>query len=138
MAKDLAPVAIVDDDGSVLKALHRLLTAAGFEALAYSSGREFLESLDEHPVCCVLLDIRMPGLDGFAVARRLAERTDRIPVIFQTAHDTDANRRLAEQQGGTAFLRKPASGTMILAAVRHAIDSANPSADEDDDRTKVI
>ena len=138
MDKSRPSVAIVDDDDAVLKALRRLLTAAGFEALAYSSGREFLESLDEHPVSCVLLDIRMPGLDGFAVARRLAERTDRIPVIFQTAHDTDANRRLAEQQGETALLRKPAPGEMILGAVRQAIDSANPSADEDDDRTKVI
>jgi two-component system response regulator FixJ len=138
MAKDFAPVAIVDDDGSVLKALHRFLTAAGFEALAYSSGREFLESLDEHPVCCVLLDIRMPGLDGFAVARRLAERIDRIPVIFQSSYDSDSNLRQAEKQGVTAFLRKPASEEKILGAVRQAMDSANPSADEDHDRTKVI
>jgi FixJ family two-component response regulator len=137
MAKDLAPVAIVDDDGSVLKALHRLLTAAGFEALSYSSGREFLESLDEHPVCCVLLDIRMPGLDGYAVARRLAERIDRIPIIFLSAHDSASNRRQAEKQGATAFLRKPASERKILAAIREALNPAGTSGDENEDETKV-
>jgi FixJ family two-component response regulator len=130
-------VAIVDDDDAVLKALRRLLTAAGFEACAFHSGREFLASLAEHPVRCVLLDIQMPELDGFAVAQRLSELIDRIPVIFLSAHDSDLNRRRAEKLGGSEFLRKPASGSEILAAIRRAIDPAGTTGDEDEDGTKV-
>ena len=127
-------IAIVDDDDAVLKALRRLLTAAGFEACPFHSGLEFLESLAEHPVGCVILDIRMPGLDGFAVARRLS---DRIPMIFMSAHDDDANRCQAQQHGALAFLRKPASEASILTAVRQAVGPAQPFGDDDEDVTKV-
>jgi FixJ family two-component response regulator len=137
MTSALPPVAVVDDDKSVLKALSRLLSAAGFDVRAFHSGREFLNSLAEHPVGCVLLDIRMPGLDGYAVARRLAERIDRIPVIFLSAHDSASNRRQAEKQGATAFLRKPASERKILAAIREALNPAGTSGDENEDETKV-
>jgi FixJ family two-component response regulator len=132
---DALPIAIVDDDDSVLKALRRLLTASGFDTCAFHSGLEFLDSLAEHPVACVLLDIRMPGLDGFAVAHRLAER---IPTVFMSAHDSESNRRQAEQQGATAFLCKPATEKKILAAIRRAIASGGISGDEETNKTKVL
>ena len=120
-------VAVVDDDDSVLKAIGRLLSAAGFDARAFHSGREFLDALAADGIGCVLLDIRMPNLDGFAVARLLAEQALRIPIIFMSAHDSDSNRRRAVELGATAFLQKPSSEKTILAAVRQALDLANPS-----------
>jgi FixJ family two-component response regulator len=116
-----AAVAIVDDDDSVLRALRRLLSAAGFEARAFHSGREFLDALADDGFGCVLLDIRMPELDGFAVARKIAGR---IPFVFLTAHCSDANRREAERQGAAGFLRKPATEKIILAAIRMALGPA--------------
>ncbi len=138
MPDALPSIAIVDDDESVLKALSRLLGAAGLDVHAFGSGREFLDSLATAPVECVLLDIRMPDLDGFAVARHLAAASERLPFIFMTAHDSETNRRLAEELGAVAFLRKPASEEKILAVIRRALAPAASNGAEPTNGTKVL
>ena len=74
MAVDQTSVAIVDDDRAVLNALRRLLTAAGFDVHPYCSGREFLDASTAGDIDCLLLDVMMPGLDGFSVAEILSDR----------------------------------------------------------------
>lgn len=137
MRGSLLPIAVVDDDDSVIKAMRRLLAAAGYHSLGFHSGREFLDGSADTPLGCVILDVCMPDLDGFAVAKRLAARAHRIPVIFMTAHDTDANRQRAGERGAVAFLTKPASENRILAAIRRALESGDEFGEGDDDRTKV-
>jgi len=122
MTDVLPSIAIDDDDDSVLRALRRLVAAAGFDARAFHSGREFLDAVTDNGIGCVLLDIRMPELDGFAVAREFAGRT---PFVFLSAHDTEDNRRDAERHGASGFLRKPATEKKILAAIETAFDPGN-------------
>ena len=85
-------IAVVDDDESVRKALCRLLTALDFDANTFASGEVFLASLVERMPDCVLLDIRMPGADGFTVAERLSRESEPVPFVFVTAHGGQENR----------------------------------------------
>ena len=125
MTSPLPSVAIVDDDRAVLKALRRLLTASGFETLCFHSGQGFLDAVVDNGNGCVLLDIQMPGLDGFAVAKRLIGRSASMPIIFMSAHGDSENRRRAKEFGAVALLKKPASEKKILAAIRDALGSAS-------------
>lgn len=125
MTSPLPSVAIVDDDRAVLKALRRLLTASGFETLCFHSGQGFLDAVVDNGIGCVLLDIQMPGLDGFAVAKRLIGRSASMPIIFMSAHGDSENRRRAKEFGAVALLKKPASEKKILAAIRDALGSAS-------------
>ena len=120
-------IAVVDDDESVRKALCRLLTALDFEANAFASGEAFLASFGDLRPDCVLLDIRMSGVDGFAVAERLAGQSEPVPFIFVTAHSGQENRYRAAELGAVALLKKPASEREILDAVHQALGSTTGS-----------
>jgi len=82
---DEAPlVAIVDDDASVRQSTRRLIRSFGYRAEAFGSGEEFLSSPSATETACLVLDVRMPGMDGLEVQRLLAERDARIPIVFLT------------------------------------------------------
>ena len=105
---DAAPlVAIVDDDASVRQSTRRLIRSFGYRAEAYGSGDEFLSSADVAEAACLVLDVRMPGVDGLEVQRRLAERDARIPIVFLTGRASDDEERRARSAGAVEFLRKP-------------------------------
>src|SRR6185295_17463160 len=112
---DEAPlVAIVDDDGSVRQSTRRLIRSFGYRAEAFASGEEFLASASAARTACLVLDVRMPGLDGLEVQRRLAERGVQIPIVFLTGRASDDEERRAQSAGAVEFLRKPVSKTMLL------------------------
>ena len=113
-------VGVVDDDASVRRALGRLLRSYGIEAMTFGSAAELLGDPRRRDAGCLLLDVRMPAMNGFELARRLAAEETAAPVIFITAHaeETDARARAA---GGRALLKKPFDERDLVAALRDAI-----------------
>ena len=117
-------IAVVDDEESVRIALRRLLRSANLDVETFPSGAEFLDSLKSHQPDCVILDLHMPRVNGFAVQARLAEAGLRLPVVVITGHDSAETHDRALAGGVSAYLRKPVDEQTLLDAITHAI--ANP------------
>jgi FixJ family two-component response regulator len=113
-------VAIVDDDASVRQSMDRLVRSFRYRTQVFEAAGEFLASTAPDQAACVLLDVRMPGMDGLTVQRRLVERNAPVPIVFVTAQATDDEERRAWSAGAVGFLRKPVG----QAALRHALDAA--------------
>jgi FixJ family two-component response regulator len=117
-----APViAIVDDDPSVRRALHRLVRSAGYTVQAFASAQEFLDSLPGGRAACVVLDIHLEGMSGFDLQARLVADEVEIPVIFISAHDDAPTRERIGRSGAPAHLWKPVDGDALLGAIRRVI-----------------
>jgi FixJ family two-component response regulator len=114
-------IAVVDDDDAMCIALRRFLRAAKLDAETFPSGAKFLESLQTHQPDCVVLDLHMPGLDGFAVQARLVEMGIRLPVIVITGRDSAETRERALTNGSSDYLPKPVDGQTLLDAISTAI-----------------
>jgi FixJ family two-component response regulator len=114
-------VSIVDDDASLRRSLRNLLMSAGLSVETFESAEVFLESGSLDRTGCLVLDLRMPGMGGLGLLRRLAESGARIPVIILTAHGDDDMRQRTLQVGATAFLEKPVRGPALLEAIRSAL-----------------
>ena len=98
---------VVDDDLSVRVALKRLLASSGYEVETFSSGQSFLDSVPTDTEGILILDLRMPGLDGFQVQDKLKELHSPMKIIFITAHAQAGDRERALRQGAVGFLMKP-------------------------------
>jgi FixJ family two-component response regulator len=119
---DEAVVFVIDDDPSVRKSLGRLLKSAGLRMQGFACAEAFLEaSLPDVPACAVL-DVCMPGLDGFDLQHTLAERGTSLPIVFLTGHGDIPMTVRAMKAGAVDFLSKPFNAKDLLAAVRQAID----------------
>jgi RNA polymerase sigma factor (sigma-70 family) len=114
-------VYIVDDDDSVRDSLTLLLGLRGYAIRAFASGKEFLDSIGPAAEGCVLLDLRMPGMDGLAVQRRLAERNVRIPLVILTAHGDVPTVRSTLKAGAFDFLEKPIDDSALTATIEAAL-----------------
>jgi FixJ family two-component response regulator len=114
-------IAIVDDDESVRDALTSLLHSVGWRAEAFASAEAFLLSGQVHTTACLLLDIRLPGLSGLELQRQLRSSQARLPLIFLTAHGTEAMRAQTLQAGAMAFFTKPFSDIALLEAIHTAL-----------------
>jgi FixJ family two-component response regulator len=117
-------VSIVDDDVSVRRSAQRLLTSSGLRVKVFASAEEFIQSGLVDETACLLLDMSMPGMNGLALQRRLAETGLRIPIIFLSARASEDEERRALQAGAVKFLHKPASKDELLQAIRAALDGA--------------
>ena len=119
-------IGIVDDDASILRAVRRLLGAAGFSVRTFGSAEEFLAS--EHPerISCLVLDIHLNGLSGFELQDRLAESHITIPIVFITAHDDLPTRERARRGGGSEYLRKPFDEHSLIGTIGKVL-SLTPS-----------
>jgi FixJ family two-component response regulator len=115
-------VAIVDDDEFIRDALHGLMRAAGFSALAFASGEEFLNSGELERTACLIADIRMPGMSGLELQSELKKDHHRIPIIFITAQGDEKIRMQALRAGAVKFLTKPLDRGVLLDSVRTALD----------------
>ncbi|HEY9171177.1 MAG TPA: response regulator [Verrucomicrobiae bacterium] len=118
-------IAVVDDEESVRIALRRLLRSANLDVETFSSGAEFLDSLKSHQPDCIVLDLHMPQVNGFAVQARLTEAHVQLPVVIITGHDSSETRDRALAGGVSAYLRKPVDDQTLLTAITDAI--AHPS-----------
>ena len=115
-------IAVVDDEESVRKALHRLLRSAGFAVETFPSGADFLLSIKDHEPACVVLDLHMPQVNGFEVQAALTNSGGRVPVVIVTGHDTPQARARVMACGAKGYLRKPVDDLMLIAAIQAAID----------------
>ena len=115
-------VCIVDDDESVRKALSRLVESMWMKAEAFASPVDFLNRAVEEQVACLLLDIQLPGMDGFELHDRTVEAGLDSPVIFITAHPDDRTRARARKAEAVAYLEKPFTDKALLDAIETALD----------------
>jgi FixJ family two-component response regulator len=108
-------IAIVDDDVSVCRAIKRLVWTHGIRAETFTSGVDFLVRIESTPSFepeCVILDVHMPGFDGFQVRSHLARVRPHIPVIFLTARPVPGRHRERLARGAMAFFQKPFDGDL--------------------------
>ena len=116
-------VIVVDDDASVRTALRRLLESAGHHVRCFGSAREFLETATYGASSCLVLDVRLPDLDGIELHRRLREKGELLPVIFMTGFgDIPASVR-AIKSGAVDYLAKPVSDETLLRAIDTALET---------------
>jgi FixJ family two-component response regulator len=111
-------VFVVDDDKSVLDSLTLLLESAGYRSRGYGSAEELLKSGLEQDACCLILDIKLPGMSGFQLQEVLAASHTPIPTIFITGHDRPGMEALALTLGAIAYLRKPFDEQALLNAIQ--------------------
>jgi FixJ family two-component response regulator len=119
-------ISIVDDDASVRRSTRRLLRCSGLRAEAFATGEDFLKSECMAETACLILDVRMPGIDGLELQRRLAGVNRQIPIVFLTARASEEEERQAWKAGAAKFLRKPIAKNALLDAIRSVLeDSTN-------------
>jgi FixJ family two-component response regulator len=126
-------VAIVDDDASVRQSTDRLIRSFGYRTQVFGSGQEFLRSGAAERAACLLLDVRMPGMDGLDVQRNLLDRGVRIPIVFLTGRASDEEERRARSGGAVEFLRKPVAHASLRQAIENGIREP-VRGDHNDDR----
>jgi FixJ family two-component response regulator len=119
VAKNL--ISIIDDDESVRRTTTRLIESFGFRAAAFESAENFLGSGHLNDTSCLIVDVRMPGMNGLQLQSQLAAADCRIPIIFITAYDDKESRRRAMQAGAVAFLGKPFIDEQLLQWIRSAL-----------------
>ena len=117
-------VATVDDDRRVRESVRSVLESAGYEAVTFDSAETFLLAGALSRVSCVIADVRLPGMDGTELQRRIRGEQHQLPVIFITAHDDENVRQQALRDGALAFLVKPFDGGDLLELVARATNSA--------------
>ena len=115
-------IAIVDDDESVRSAVYGVLKSGGYQARAFASACEFLQSGQQRTAACLISDVRMPGMSGLELQARLAEENCRIPIIFITAYGNSRMRSQAMKGGAVVFLGKPFDDKVLLDSVRAALN----------------
>lgn len=127
-------VYIVDDDQSVLRALSRLISSAGYQVRAFDSPISFLREHDPDVVGCAILDVRMPELDGLSVQEWLEREGTHRQVVFLSGQDDVETSVRTMKAGAADYLTKPAQDSVVLAAVAHAIEADEKARRE---RTEV-
>jgi FixJ family two-component response regulator len=114
-------VFVVDDDPSVRKGLTRLLASAGYAVEAFASAREFLAGERHAGPCCLVLDMRMPGLTGLELQEALAAAGRRMSIVFVTGH-VDVPMSVKAMKGGAVdLLTKPVDDKNLLKAIQRAV-----------------
>lgn len=111
----------VDDDYRVRESLASLLESAGFSPLLFASAEEFLDSGALQEAGCLITDVRMTGMDGLELQRRLRQQRPALPVIFITAHNDSDIRRRALANGAMEFLYKPFDAAALLKIIERAL-----------------
>ena len=114
-------VAIIDDDDALRDALAVLVTAAGWRAEGFVCAEDFLASLDGERAGCALIDVRLPGMDGMELFRRLAEAAPGFPVVMLTGHGDVPMAVEALKAGAVDFIEKPFDPDRLLTSLRQAL-----------------
>lgn len=113
-------VAVIDDDEAVRRATARLLTAEGYRVAQYESAEAYLEAADALDADCLLLDLRMPGLDGMDLQESLARSKAQPQIVFVTGFGDIPTTVRAMKLGAVDFLQKPVDAETLLAAIETA------------------
>lgn len=119
-----ATIALVDDDRNILTSVSIALEAEGFAVRTYSDGEEALNGLDRQPVDLLILDIKMPRMDGLELLNRI-RRTSDVPAIFLTSKDDEIDEVLGLKMGADDYIRKPFSQRLLLERIRSVLRRAS-------------
>jgi two-component system response regulator FixJ len=130
-------VCIIDDDDAMRDSLVFLLDTAGIAARAYDSAAAFLGEAPADQPACIVTDVRMPGITGTELLRRLKESGSRTPVIVMTGHGDVALAVEAMKLGAVDFIEKPFADEVLLGAVRSAIERRTSNAEVEAERAAV-
>jgi FixJ family two-component response regulator len=114
-------ISVVDDDDSVRESLRALLRSVRFAVDVFASAEDYLSSNRVQETDCLILDVRMPGMGGLELQRRLVASHPQMPVIFITAHGDEELRSRALRGGAVDYLLKPFSEEALLSAVKTAL-----------------
>jgi FixJ family two-component response regulator len=120
--KNYATVFIVDDDAGLRQAIHDLVESVGLRAQSFASGEDFLRAKHTSRPSCLVLDVRLPRMNGLDFQRRLVETGVEIPVIFITAHGDIPMSVRALKSGAVEFLTKPFRDQDLLDAIHQALE----------------
>ena len=124
MVNEVVPiVAAVDDDFRIRESMASLLESAGYAPVVFSSAEAFLESGTLAAATCVITDVRMPGMDGIELQRRIRRERPALPVILISAHYDAEVRRTAIDEGAVDVLYKPFDATNLLKIIQSAVSS---------------
>ncbi len=116
---------LIDDDESVRKALKRLLGTYGFPVATFASADEFLDLAPHDATGCLVLDIHMPGMNGFQLREALAALGSRLPIIFITADKDIAIKEHALLTGVVGLLQKPFNDQALIDLIHEALGIHN-------------
>jgi FixJ family two-component response regulator len=114
-------VAIVDDDALFRRSIERLVRSVGFRVETFGSAEDFLERGDLDGTACAILDMTLPGMNGFDLQRRLIARPRPMAIVFVSAHEDGAIRANALRAGAIGFLQKPFDDNTLIDALQRAI-----------------
>ena len=131
-------VHVVDDDAAMRDSLRFLLKAAKLEVFTYESADVFLRALPEIKGGCVLTDVRMPGLSGIELLRRLKKSRIDLPVIVMTGHGDITLAVEAMKEGAVDFLEKPFDDEILLKTARSALDRYEKEAKKDVEKAEIL
>ena len=118
-------VAAVDDDFRIRESIESLVESAGYAPLMFASAEDFLRSGSLAVTACLITDVRMPGMDGLELQRRVRLENPALPVVFISAHHNDEIRQRALAQGAIGFLYKPFDAVDLLSAIRPALNKSS-------------
>jgi len=120
MSADAPKVYIVEDDDAVRESLQLVLESVGYKTRSFANANLFLDSYNADMAGCLVLDIRMPGINGMELQRKLNERNSMLPIIFVTGHGDVPMAVEAMQQGAVDFVQKPYREQELLEKIEHA------------------
>ncbi|MYM23155.1 response regulator [Duganella sp. FT135W] len=135
MQHDLT-VFIVDDDPAVRDALGLLLGVRGYRTAVFSSAEAFLQGWQQGWSGCLLVDIRMSGMDGLALQRELINRGSAMPVVVMSGHGDVSTARAAFKADAVDFLEKPFDDAKLIAAIDEALARARNNHSEQQRRSR--
>ncbi|MGF7155425.1 response regulator [Novosphingobium gossypii] len=118
-------IAVVDDDAGMCDAIAELLELLEYESVRFSSGSEFLSDLEKRRFDCLVSDVRMPGMDGCELGRRVTALVPELPIIFVSSSEDELGRVRASRAGGYAFLRKPLDADEFKLQIDLSLERAN-------------
>ena len=126
--EELRLVHLVDDDEAIRRSVGFMLKTSGFHVRAYDSGVELMKSAPHLEPGCILLDIRMPGMDGLEIQKALKEKGVTLPVIIMTGHGDVSLAVQAMKAGAIDFIEKPFEKALVLSAIERGVERLTLSA----------
>jgi RNA polymerase sigma factor (sigma-70 family) len=130
-------VFIVDDDGAIRDSLSLLMRSAGLSSESFAGAGDFLAQVAADRPGCLILDVRMPEIDGLELQRQLAARGSRLPIIMLTGHGDVPVAVEALRAGAIDFLTKPFDSQALLARIHEAIDLDERARQKHLDRDRI-
>lgn len=124
----MALILIIDDSAYMRQTIRGILRNDGYEIREAEDGVKGLQEIKTHPPDCIILDLIMPGIDGFKILKVLSEERSRIPVVVVTADIQESVRRQCLELGAASFINKPPKEEELRAAIRNALTAMRGTA----------